>query len=185
MQKILVALCTLFTIVSSSQLYGQNEEVRWMTWEEVEAASKVEQRKVFVYMHTTWCSWCKKMEGKTLSEPNIVAYLNENYYNVNFDAQHREDITFKGKVYQLVRAGRHNFNELAIEITMGKMSFPSIVFMDENLNVIQPIPAYQGPQKFEKLMTYFAGDFHKTTPWREYEHSYNSRYYVPASMRGH
>ena len=52
------------------------------------------------------------------------------------------------------------------------------------MEVIQPIPGFQGPKNFEKIMTYFAGDFHKTMPWHEYSRTYEGQSVLPASLRG-
>jgi thioredoxin-related protein len=176
----------VFLLASSiSLLVGQDDKIiNWMTWEEVQLASKKEQKKIFVDLYTDWCGWCKKMDAKTLSKNHIIQYLNEHYYSIKFDAQNKNDITFKDKVYKYVSSGRNSYNELAIELTKGKLSFPTVVFLDEALDVIQPIPGFLDAEKFEKIMTYFAGDYHMTTPWREYERTFNSQYYVPASVGG-
>lgn len=160
------------------------EEINWMTWEEVEEASKKEQRKIFVDLYTQWCSWCKKMDSKTLSRQEIVEYLNDNYYSIKFDAQHKDDIVLNGRKYSYISNGRNSYNELAIELTKGKLSFPTIVFLESNMEVIQPIPGFQGPKNFEKIMTYFAGDFHKSTPWRDYSKNYEQQFVLPAGVGG-
>lgn len=170
-------------LISLSGVSAQ-DGIRWMTWDEVVVASKAEERKIFVDLYTEWCSWCKKMDAKTLSKPHIVDFINNNYYAVKFDAQHKEDIELNGRTYSFVRNGRNSFNELAIELTKGKLSFPTIVFLDPSMDVIQPIPGFQDANNFEKIMTYFAGDFHISTPWREYSRSYNSQYILPASTGG-
>ncbi len=36
------------------------------------------------------------------------------------------------------------------------MSFPSVVFMDEQGEVIQSIVGYKSPEEFERILTYFA-----------------------------
>ncbi len=175
--SLLVALFTFSGVVAQS-------EINWMTWEEVASASKVEERKIFVDLYTEWCSWCKKMDAQTLARPDIASYINENYYPIKFDAQHKDDILIDGRTYKYISNGRNSYNELAIELTKGKLSFPTIVFLEADMEVIQPIPGFQGPKNFEKIMTYFAGDFHKTMPWHEYSRTYEGQSVLPASLRG-
>lgn len=175
--------CFYFFGINTLSAQG-NEGVNWMTWEEVEKANQIEKRKILVDLYTDWCGWCKKMDAKTLSQPHIAQYINENYYAIKFNAQHKNDIILNGKTYTYIKNGRNSFNELAVEISKGKLSFPTVVFMDSDFSVIQPIPGFQGQKKFEKLMTYFAGDFHKSTPWREYARSYKSQHLVPANTSG-
>jgi thioredoxin-related protein len=52
------------------------------------------------------------------------------------------------------------------------LSYPTIVFLDETLNVIQPIPGFKDPTSLDKILRYFAEDFYKTTPWKKYEMMY-------------
>ena len=68
-----------------------------------------------------------------------------------------------------MKTGQSGYHELAAEITFGKLSYPTIVFLDEKLNVIQPIPGYKDPTSLDKILKYFAEDYYKTTPWKKYE----------------
>ena len=59
-------------------------------------------------------------------------------------------------------------------ILKGRLSFPTVVFLDEEMKVIQPIPGYQDPKSMELIVTYFAGDYYKDTPWQKYTSLYNN-----------
>jgi thioredoxin-related protein len=146
-----------------------NAQVNWLTWEEAQAKNQNEPRKMIVDVYTQWCGWCKKMDKATFQQPAISSYINKNYYAVKFDAETKTDINFNNKVFKFVRQGNSGYHQLAAEIMFGKMSFPTIVFLDEKLNVIQPIPGYQDPASLDKIMKYFAEDYYKTTPWKKYD----------------
>jgi thioredoxin-related protein len=165
----LVCLAFLFT----GGLIAQ-DEVQWMTIEEAADAMKTEKRKIFVDMYTDWCGWCKKMDAATFQKAHIAKYLNSNFYPVKFDAEQKEEIVYKEKSYRYVKSGRRGYNELAAEFakSLGRLSFPTIIFIDEELNVLQPIPGFQDPQTFEIIMTYFAEDHFKDTPWKKYHKNY-------------
>ena len=158
----------------SGALVAQSN-VNWLTWEEAVELSKVEQKKFFVDVYTDWCGWCKKMDKTTFQKPHIADYLNENFYPIKFNAEQRTDIKLKEKVFKFVRSGRSGYHQLASEITFGKLSYPTIVFLDEGLNVIQPIPGYKDADSFEMIMTYFAEEHFKTTPWKKFSTMYKSR----------
>lgn len=146
--------------------------VKWLTWEEAMEKFEKEERKIFVDVYTEWCKWCKTMDTATFDKPHIAEYLNEHYYPVKFDAEHKEDIIFNGKTFKFVKGGRRGFHSLAAEITRGRLSFPTSVFLDENLQVIQPIPGFKDADTFEQIMTYFAENEHKKTPWETYKNDY-------------
>ena len=148
-------------------------QVNWLTWEEAQARNKKEPRKFIVDVYTQWCGWCKKMDKETFDNPDISKYINKNFYPVKFDAETKTDINFSDKIYSFIKSGSSGYHQLASEITFGKLSYPTIVFIDERLNVVQPIPGFKDVMSLDKIMKYFAEDYYKTTPWKKYEEMYN------------
>ncbi len=169
MNKILVG----FILITTFYFKGNAQEIKWITWEQAAEASKQEQRKYVVDVYTQWCSWCKKMDANTFRDPEIVNYINAHYYAIKFDAEQKEDIILKGKVYKFTKAGKNGYHQLAAEITRGQLSYPTLVFLNENLELIQSIPGYRDKESLEMIMKYFAEDFHTSIPWKKYSQNYN------------
>jgi thioredoxin-related protein len=161
--------CTL-----SSSIMAQ-DKVKWYSLEQAEALNKKERKKIFIDIYTSWCGWCKNMEKATFSQAYIAQYLNNNYYPVKLNAEQHEEIIFKNRTYKFVSQSGVGFNELAAELLRGQMAYPTIVFLDEDLNLIQAIQGYRPPDQFEVIMTYFGEDHHKKTPWQKYEKMYKKR----------
>lgn len=162
----------VFSILSVFLLIGlmpAKAQIKWLSWEEAQAKNQTEPRKFMVDVYTQWCGWCKKMDKATFQQPDISSYINQNYYPVKFDAETKTDITFNNRVYKFIRSGSSGYHELAKEITFGKLSYPTLVFLDEKLNVIQPIPGFKDPGSLDKIIKYFAEGYYKTTPWKKYE----------------
>ena len=145
-----------------------DEGIRWMTWEEVEAAQKKEQRKVIVDVYTHWCGWCKRMDKATFSDAKIIEYINENLYAVKFNAEQKEKISLKGKEYTYMKSGRRGVNTLAVELLGPRMGYPTIVYLDNNLDKILVSPGYKDPTMLMKEMTFVHTDVYKNVPWNEY-----------------
>ncbi len=164
-----ILICFLSTSIVSAQ---DADKINWLTWEEAVEKSKIEKKKIFVDIYTDWCGWCKKMDIATFQKPHIVKYMNENYYAVKFNAERKTPIVYNGQTYEYKKQGRRGYHELAYKITKGQLSYPTIVFIDEHLNIIQPIPGFRDPMEFEMMMTYFGYDIHKTTPWATYQTEY-------------
>lgn len=151
---------------------ASESRIHWLTWEEALKKAEKAPRKIFVDVYTDWCGWCKRMDKATFQQPHIVKYMNEHFYAVKFNAEMKEDIVFKGKTYSFVKNGMRGHHELAAEITRGRLSYPTIVFLNEDLEVIQPIPGFKSPEDFEQIATYFGEDEHLKTPWESYQKNY-------------
>lgn len=151
------------------------DDIQWLSWEEMMIMQEREPRKIIIDVYTDWCKWCKVMDEKTFNKKDIANYINDHYYAIKFDAEYKKAITFKGKEYKYVKSGRRGYHELAGAITQGRLSFPTTVFLDEDLNVIQPIPGYQDADAMELIITYFAGNYYKDTPWNTYTSLYKSK----------
>jgi thioredoxin-related protein len=175
--KLIPFLLVFTTLWSCSISFGQVDKksgdgINWMTWSEVENALEKEKKKVFVDVFTDWCGYCKKMDKTTFKDKGIVTYINENFYAVKFDAEQKETITLDGNKYKYIKSGKRGYNQLAADLLKGRLSYPTIVFLNDDLSLIQPIPGYMDAKKMEVIVTYFAENNHKKTPWTRYEKSY-------------
>lgn len=159
---------------SLSATAQDNPTISWMTFEEAIEAVKIEKRKVLISVHTEWCGWCKHMDRTTFQDPNIIKFINQKFYAVKLDAEQKTDISTPEKVYKFEKGTgkERGFHQLAVALTMGRLTLPSTVFLDENFRVLQPIPGYKDPKTFEMMMTYYGDDHFKSTPWTVYQKSY-------------
>lgn len=163
-----IALLSILFICISSGIYGQ--EVNWLSWEEAAelVATDENPKKVFIDVYTDWCGWCKKMDKDTFQNPEVAAYMSENYYMVKMDGEGKEPIEFRGKIYKFVPSGRKGYHEFAAALMQGRMSYPTTIFLDEKLNMLSPVPGYQKPEPFLNIAKYFGNDIYKEKDWKTY-----------------
>lgn len=151
--------------------------IDWMSWEQAIEKAKSDKKKILVDVYTQSCVWCKRMDQQTFSRPELAAYINANFYPVKFDAQQKKDITYRNKVYRYEKIdGGKGHHELAAEIMSGSMSYPTIVFLDEEQNVIQAIVGFKTAEQFEMIASYFATDSYMKVPWSLYQKQYRSSF---------
>ena len=150
--------------------------IQWEEFPEAIQRAQLENKKILIEVYTQWCGWCKVMDQKTFHHPEVVDYINDRYVAVRFDAEDQSDIQFKGNTYSFVKKGRNGYHELAAELMRGRLSYPTIVFLDEQLNVIQPIPGYQNPQDFQMILMYFADNYFRRVPWGRFTEQYKNRF---------
>jgi thioredoxin-related protein len=151
-------------------------KVNWISLEEALERSKTEKRKIFVDVYTDWCGWCKHMDSTTFVNPKVANYLNEHYYAVKLDAEQQQDIIFKDKTYHFKKTGSRGYHELAALWLNNRLSYPTVVFLDEYQNLIQPVPGYQDATKMEAIINYFGSDSHRKTPWETYEKNFTAEH---------
>lgn len=154
--------------------HSQKEEVgdvKWYTFEEAVRLNSQAPKKIFIDVYTDWCSWCKVMDQKTFSHPDIAAYLNEYYYPVKFNAESSEPISFSGKVFNKGE-GRRSPHELAAALLQGKMSYPSVAYLDENNQLLTSVPGYVTPVQIEPILVFFGEDHYKTESWEDFQKKY-------------
>ncbi len=170
MSKIYKILFVLILIVALEYNgYAQEKpSVKWYTIEEVQTLVKKEPRKIFIDMYTDWCGWCKVMDKKTFTDPKVIEMLNTDYYAVKFNAEGKAEVTFKDRKFKFVPQGSRGYHELAATLMQGKLSYPTSVFLDENLNLISPLPGYYPPEKLLPILEFIGKDYYKTTTYEQF-----------------
>jgi len=152
----------LFTSAATAQ-------IKWMSWDEAVAANEKEPKKLLVDVYTEWCGWCKKMDKNVFTDPAIEAYVKKNFYAVKFDAEQKESIKYDGHTFKFnPNATRRGVHDLAIALLDSRMSYPSIVYLDENRDRISISPGFKPADKFINELNFIQGGHYKTKTYQEY-----------------
>jgi len=136
-----------------------DKAIHWFTMEEALKARKDNPKKLFIDTYTDWCGWCKVMDQKTFTNPDVIRFINENFYAVKFNAEQKENIDFQGHTYKYV-VTRPNVDpkrekgvhELAYTLLDRRASYPSFVLLDEGLGRMGIIKGYKAPETFLTLL---------------------------------
>ena len=160
----------LLLLLSLAAITNAQEKIQWMSIEEAYALTLTEStpKKIFIDVYTDWCGWCKRMDKATFQNPEVAAYMNAHYYNVKFDAEQKESIEMLGNTFEFIPQGSRGYHELAAALLNGKMSYPTVVFMNPKFEMLSPVPGYQEAPQFLKVATFFGDNIYKSVPWEEY-----------------
>ncbi|RAW01902.1 thioredoxin [Pseudochryseolinea flava] len=151
-------------------------KVVWLTFSEAVEKSKTSKRPIFIDVYTDWCGWCKVMDKNTFSDPKVADLLNEKFYAVKFDAEQREDVVFNGQTFKFVESGRSGYHQLAAALLNNKLSYPTVVFLDENFGMISPVPGYRQAPEFHMIAQYVSGGHYKSASLEDWKKDYKSPY---------
>ncbi len=162
------------TALPESRPTANEAKIDWLSWDEAMELYGKEQKKLMISIYTSWCNWCKKMDAATFAEPQIISLINEYFYPVKLDAQSMDELVFKGKTYKNRNEGPNSYHDLAMELLLERRSFPTIVFIDEQLKYIQAIVGFKTASEFETISSYFGHNNYKRTPWSAYAKNFKS-----------
>jgi len=130
--------------------------VQWLTMEEAQEQMLEEPRMVFVDVYTDWCGWCRRMTNETYTHPVIADYLNTHFYPVKLNAEQEGPIVFGGTTYINENIGqRRPTHSFAIALLQGRMSYPSVVFFDEQMQLLTALPGFRPPAGMEAVLAFF------------------------------
>ncbi len=159
-----------FTLIFLCSMAITAQEIQWMSFEDAVAMTQNEgnTKKVFIDVYTDWCGWCKKMDKDTFQNPEVAKYMQENYYMVKFNAEGKEPIEFDGRTFEYVPSGRRGYHQLAAALLNNRLSYPTVVFLDENMKMLSPVPGYQKVKPFLQIARYFGDNIYKEQDWKSY-----------------
>ncbi len=169
--NLISSISLVFLLFIANTLKGQNS-IEWLSIEEAIKMQELEPKKIVIDLYTDWCVWCGKMDEATFRKEHIAKYINENYYPVKFNGEYRHEVKINGQSYKYIKNGTRGYHELAVALTKGRLSYPTVVFLDEDFKIIQPIAGFKSSMEFEKIMTYFGSNSHKNIPWSTYQNNY-------------
>ena len=172
-KQILLLLAAV--LLAPAALIAQDAKVKWVSIEEAEKLNKEQPKKIMVDVYTDWCGWCKKMDKETFGNPVIAGFINKHYYAVKLNAEGKDEIIFNGTTYKFIAQGQRGYHELAAGLLNGKMSYPSIAYLNEELQLLGAVPGYMTPTSIEPLLNYIAENKFTNESLEDYQKSFQSK----------
>ncbi|WP_026302465.1 thioredoxin family protein [Psychroflexus tropicus] len=169
-----------YVIMLCFMVHSIQAQIEWMTMNEALEAQEKEPKKIFADIYTDWCGPCKMMDKNTFTNPDLVKYVNKHYYPVKFNAEGTEIVNYKGfeytnPNYKPERKGKRNaqhFFANALKVS----AYPTVVFFDENADVISPVVGYRTAEQLEIFLKMIASDEYKRLTTQEAWQDYKSNF---------
>ncbi|WP_348798187.1 thioredoxin family protein [Flavobacterium adhaerens] len=130
-------------------------QLKTYTFEEAEQLSKENPKPFVVFIHTSWCKYCKMMENSTFKNPEIISRLNTNFYFISLDAEHKKDIRFNNYTFQYKPNGQNTgAHELAIALASieSQIVFPTVTILASNYTINIQKQSYCNPKEFRIIL---------------------------------
>lgn len=165
-------------------IHSIHAQIEWMSMNEALEAQKKKPKKIIADIYTDWCAPCKLMDKNTFSNPDLASYVNTHFYPVKFNAEGTEKVDYQGfeytnPNYKPELKGKRNaqhFFANALKIS----AYPSVVFFDENSDVIGSLVGYKTVNELEMYLKMIATDVYEelTTEkaWQEYQANFEGTF---------
>lgn len=134
MKNIVLLLLVLFCVIPSG--FAQ---LKTHTFQEVEQLSIENPKPIVVFIHTSWCKYCKIMENSTFKNKEVIAELNTNFYFVSFDAETKEPVTFNDHIFNFQPTGtKTGIHELATALATinGQVVYPTLTIFGTDASIV-------------------------------------------------
>ena len=88
--KTTIAALLLLLAAGSLNLSAASDRIEWHTYDAGMSRSKFEKKKVFLYFHAEWCTYCRDMDLKTFKDPAVINALNRSFIAIRVDSDREQ-----------------------------------------------------------------------------------------------
>lgn len=134
MKKWVYILLIFFWVIPSG--FAQ---LKTYSFEEAEELTKSKPKPVVIFIHTSWCNYCKMMENSTFKNPEVINLLNNDFYFISLDAESKEEIHFNNHTFKFKPKGQNTgIHELATALATidSEVIYPTITILEYDLSIL-------------------------------------------------
>src|SRR2546427_10585255 len=73
------------------------DKLEWLAFDAATAKAQDQHKHLIVDIYTTWCGWCRVMERETYSNPQVAAYLRENFVLAKVNGESSAKMKWRGE----------------------------------------------------------------------------------------
>jgi thioredoxin-related protein len=134
MKKWVYILLIFFWVIPSG--FAQ---LKTYTFEQAEELTKHKPKPLVIFVHTSWCNYCKMMENSTFKNPEIINLLNNDFYFISLDAESKEEILFNNHTFKFKPKGQNTgIHELATALATidSEVIYPTITILESDFSIL-------------------------------------------------
>ncbi|HNP48744.1 MAG TPA: DUF255 domain-containing protein [Bacteroidia bacterium] len=146
----------------------RKDSVNWVTAKSAFASSLPKKKKTLLYLNTDWCNACKVMKKTSFNDSLYADYVKEKFELVNFNVDLTDTIFYKGQALTNLKSPQAPFHQLALLLSRNGFALPTMVILDEYMDVIDAIPAYIPPRFMNNIVHYYGDGINKLKSWQAY-----------------
>jgi thioredoxin-related protein len=114
------------------------EKLEWLAFDAATARAKDQKKHVIVDIYTTWCGWCRIMEKQTYGDPEVAAYLRENFVLAKVNGESSAKLRWRGK----------ELTERQFARAVGVTGYPATYFLKPDAELLGGMGGFLRPPEF-------------------------------------
>lgn len=146
-------------------------KLKWLTPKEYFSKTEKHGKKALVYIGTDWCNSCKVMKRTAFTDDSSAALIKEKFDLVDFNPEYTDSVSYKGQLFSNSRQSQFPFHQLTLELTRRNFVLPSLVVLDEDMNIVDSVPFYINPNFMKDITRFYGSDIYKKKSWKEFQES--------------
>ena len=159
MKLFVILSIALFATVN---VYGQTSikknEMTWNSFNTGIKEAKTSQKKVLIDVYTDWCTWCKKMDATTYTDPKVQKYLKKHFVIIKLNAEGNGTISYAGQTLSPAEFSQG----------MGVNGYPATLFLNSDGSPITILPGYSEPSMFIHVLSFISEEQYKHKKFSDY-----------------
>jgi thioredoxin-related protein len=146
--------------------------VKAISFTEMLRLQQKKPKKVLVSLSADFCNTGKVMNATTFSDTSVAAYISRNFYLVKFDVTSADTIVFKKEKHFRTPVNNFPMHSLAFRLSNNRFSLPAVCILDEQLNTLDVLNAYQSPEHIKPILKYIGDNHYKQKPFTDFIRDY-------------
>ena len=108
------------------------DKLEWLAFDAATAQAQTENKHLIVDVYAPWCGWCRVMERDTYSNPEVTAYLRQNFVLAKVNGESSAKLHWQGR-----ELTEHQFAR-----AVGVTGYPATYFLKPNADMLGGVSGY-------------------------------------------
>lgn len=130
----------------NNTLQANSSGITWKDYTPGMALAKKEDKSIFLYFHAQWCTYCTKLKKTTFKDPDVMAYLNDNFVSIQVDTDKNKKLAQQWRVKGL----------------------PTLWFLEPSGKKINNMPGYVDAGQLLQILKYVHTKSYNTMEFHEF-----------------
>ncbi|MEA1967505.1 MAG: thioredoxin family protein [Thermodesulfobacteriota bacterium] len=131
-RKTLLLTITLLTMILTVPAASYSEGINWQPYEKGIAMAEAQGKKILLYFHADWCTYCHKMKESTFKDTSVIKYLTDNFISISVDSD----------------------KEKKIASSYGVRGLPTLWLLKQNSTKLSSLPGYVDAKRLINILKY-------------------------------